>query len=137
MKKGLHPAGGGSKTRQSMAHEQNITQMLRRHIVQGNPLRGQTTQPKYGDFANGLDFHQALTRVREAEVEFLRLPSQLRSHCRNDVGNFLDLVSNPDRREELKKLGMIPEHVPSALERLTTVLEKAVGDTEKGGDQTP
>jgi len=85
-----------------------------RWVTHGVPVPAVGGEPSYGDFSMGLDFHEALNRVSEAESDFMKLPAPLRAHVENDPGLFLDLVFDPDRRGELEELGLIPTRAPVA-----------------------
>ncbi len=52
-----------------------------------NPAMG-----SYGDFSSGLDYHEAMTAVRDAERCFAALAPKIRSHCENDPGKLLEMV---------------------------------------------
>ena len=68
--------------------------------------------PKYGDFSTGLSYHDAMTRVTDAQHSFEHLPAHIKKHCRQDPGEFLDMVFDPARRAEMIELGMIDAAVP-------------------------
>jgi len=68
-----------------------------------NPSAG-----RYGDFSSGLDYHAALSSVREAEGIFMCFAPKIRDHVDNDAGKFLDMVYDPERRSELEELGIVP-----------------------------
>ncbi len=76
---------------------------------------------QYGDFSSGLDYHTAMSAVREAQAYFMCLPPKVRNHVDNDPGALLDLVYDPERRSELEELGLVapkepvrPEEPPAA-----------------------
>lgn len=126
---------GPSRTKQSFRGEADINAIMRKYAQTGvppyiDPRRG---RPLFGDFSNGLEFHEALTRVREAERTFSLIPAHVRSYVKNDVGNFLDLIYNPERRLECVKLGILPKEkgddVGKGLERV------AGRDSSSGGSR--
>lgn len=108
-----HPAGGPLMTRQSDALESDINHIINKWVTHGTvPVApGSLT---YGDFTSALSYHEALNKVIDAQSQFEALPASLRTHVQNDVGNFLDLVYDPARRDELEALGLVPERVPPA-----------------------
>jgi len=108
-----HPGGGRLMTKQAEASETDINTIVRRHISQRVPFPADGNA-SYGDFSEGSDFHAMLNRVREAEHTFAMLPVEVREYCANDPGRFLDLVYDPERREELVKLGLVDAAVPAA-----------------------
>lgn len=110
-----HPAGGRMMTKQSMAAETDINQIMSRWISTGAVPFGHNNQaPRYGDFSSGIDFKTALDQVREAERQFDLLPAHIRKHCDNDPQKFLAMVYDPSRRDELVQLGMVEEQLPAA-----------------------
>lgn len=108
----VQPEGGRLMTKQSQALETDVNQIVARHIATKTPLP--TGPLQYGDFTNAMDFHGALTRIREAELQFNRLPAHIRRHCNNDPGQYLDLVFDPDRVGELELLGLVDAQKPEA-----------------------
>lgn len=108
----VQPEGGRLMTKQSMAMESDINQIVARHVAHGTPFF-QSGNATYGDFSGALDYHGSLNAVLRAQSEFERLPAAIREHCRNDPGEFLDLVYDPARREELVKLGLVESAIPA------------------------
>jgi len=111
-KRVYQPEGGDLMTKQSQALETDVNAIVARHIAHNIPLPVDGRPARYGDFASGMDFHEAMNRVAEAEQSFENLPAHVRLHCHNDPGEFLDLVFNPDRADELVKLKLLPEQTP-------------------------
>lgn len=98
-------------TKQSEAPSTDINRIMDRWVRTGVvPQRGE--EPHYGDFSTKLDFHTALTRVRQAEDQFANLPPHVRKFCDNDPGKFLDLVMDADGRAQLEQLGMVSDFAP-------------------------
>lgn len=106
------PEGGRTLTKQSDALETDVNKIVARHIAHRMPLPGPGQNPMYGDFTGAVDYHTALTRLREAEIQFNNLPAHVRRACDNDPGKFLDLVYDPDRRDELVALGLVEAQLP-------------------------
>lgn len=112
-KRGTHPSGGKQLTKQSDALETDINRIINRFVAHLHVPDPNAPQPTYGNFADMPDFHTALNRVKEAENQFMQLPSQIRRHVENDPGKFLDMVHDPTRKEELVELGLLPGHEPA------------------------
>lgn len=110
----IHPEGGPLITKQSMAAQTDINQIMNRWVAHGIPPVASGKEPTYGDFANAQDFHASLNAVMAAQDQFDRLPAHIRKHCNNDPGEFLDLVYDPLRQAELVELGLKPDTVPAA-----------------------
>lgn len=109
-----HPVGQGiSKTRQADKDSCDINIIVDRLLKKGIVPRMAGGVAKYGDFSSGLDFKETLDRIMEAEDQFMELPAKVREACDNDPGRFLDLVADPEKREELEKLGMTPDRDPA------------------------
>lgn len=109
----VHPEGGRLLVKQSMAMESDINQIVARHVAHGVPfLPGD--RATYGDFSNFDGYHAALNDVMRAQDEFAKLPAAIREHCRNDPGEFLQMVYDPARRAELEKLGLVEAAAPQA-----------------------
>lgn len=106
------PEGGRMMTKQSMALESDINQIMNRYTVSRQLPMGNGRSPVYGDFSSGVDFHTAMNRVRDAEQAFKSLPAHVRDYVGNDPGKFLDLCFDPDRRDELLKLGLTEAVIP-------------------------
>lgn len=110
-RRSYHPEGGRQMTKQSEADSTDINRIMEKWIRTGVvPQSGQT--PHYGDFSSHLDFHTALSRVRQAEAEFMNLSPHVRKFCDNDPGKFLDLVMDADGRAQLEQLGMVSDFAP-------------------------
>lgn len=109
---GIHPSGGPVMTKQSMAAETDINNIVARHIAHDAPFFD-GGRAVYGDFTGAQDYHASLNRLIQAQDEFSRLPASVRDFCDNDPGKFLDLVMDEKRRPELVKLGLVPEAVPA------------------------
>lgn len=111
---GVHPdRGEPSKTVQSDALKSDIGSIMAKWIRDGVvPVTGK--EPRYGDFSTVGDFHTALNRVMAAQDDFYRyVPSKVRKYCDHDVGKFLELVYDPERRGELEELGLLEKQAPS------------------------
>lgn len=105
--------GGPSLTKQSMAAETDINQIVARHIAHDAPFFADG-RASYGDFFGAGDYHASLNAVMQAQDEFMKLPAAVRDHCKNDPGEFLQMVYDPARRDELVKLGLVEAAVPAA-----------------------
>lgn len=103
---------GETMTKQSMAMETDINAIVARHIAHGVPFpEGDTAV--YGDFSDGLTYHEACNAVLEAQATFMLLPAAVRDYCDNDPGRFLDLVHDPSKRADMEALGLVPQAVPA------------------------
>jgi len=105
-----HRGGGEVKTKQSDALQTDVNSILARWIQTGQPPQGRA--PSYGDFSDGLSYHEMHNRVLDAQAAFLDLPVEVRKHVDQDPGAFLDLVHTPEGLRELLELGLDPGWVP-------------------------
>jgi len=108
-----HPGGGRIMVKKAEHELANINSIMAKWITTGVvPVSGQ--EPSYGDFTNVEDYHSAMNQIKAADEDFLALPPHIRKHVRNDVGEFLDMVFDPERRGELEELGLAPTQAPEA-----------------------
>lgn len=115
----IHPEGGEILVKQSLSEETDINKIVERYAEYGTvPI---LSNPKFGDFTDGFTYHDVMSAVKEAEVDFLRLPARVRDLCENDVSVFLDKVFTEDGRKELEAAGLVKDQVP----------EQAVPSSEK------
>lgn len=106
-----HPEGGREMTKQAERDAADINVIMRLWKVNGvAPMTGAT--PRYGDFGDGIDYHECKNRLLQADADFAALPADVRSHVDNDPGAFLDMFSDPEKVEELVELGLVPERIP-------------------------
>lgn len=101
-----------SRTKQSFAEEADINFVVSRFMKTGylppvEEIGG--PQPRFGDFSDGMDFMDALSRVQEAQASFAGLPAAVRERFRNDPAELLVFVSDSGNRAEAVKLGLIAD----------------------------
>jgi len=70
--------------------------------------------PEFGDVSEVGDFKEALDRVQATQAWFRKLPAKVRSHFENDPVALMDAVGDPERYDELEKLGLFGEKVEAA-----------------------
>lgn len=104
-KRVFHPTGGPVLVKQADADRVNINAIVKQFVRTGE-LPENAREPRYGDFSDGASFFEVMTRVRQAESDFMALPSQVRAACKNDPAEFLDAAGDPERMEELRQLGL-------------------------------
>ena len=106
-KKYVFKTSGESLTQQHFKEECDVINIIKRHDRNGIIEHVQRGQARYGDFSNVADYREALHLVRDAQDEFMTIPSDIRKKFDNDPGKFYEFVSNPDNKEELKQMGFI------------------------------
>ena len=106
-KKYVFNTEGESLTQQHFKDECEVINIIKKHDRNGIIEHVQRGQARYGDFSNVADYREALDLVRDAQDEFMTIPSDIRKKFDNDPGKFYEFVSNPDNKEELKQMGFI------------------------------
>jgi len=104
------PVGSVSRTEQHHAQGANINTIMARYKKTG--LIPQFAGASYGDFSGVTDYQTALELVRQSQLEFERLPANIRRYFDDDPGKLLDFVADDANRAKAIELGLIP-HVPS------------------------
>ena len=97
---------GLSRTKQSFAPDCDINAIVRRWASTGVLEHQVLKEPRYGDFSTGGDYLGALTRVQEADDNFMQLPVELRNECDNDPSKFIEWTHNPENRKALEEKGL-------------------------------
>lgn len=98
---------GESLTQQHFAEESEINNIIRSHDRNGVIDHIHRGNAIYGDFSNITDLSDALIQIKEAQQEFLNIPSEIREKFKNDAGEFFKFASNPDNESELQKMGLL------------------------------
>ncbi|WP_445779306.1 hypothetical protein [Shewanella sp.] len=118
---------GDSLTKQSFAQECDVNWIVSRYMSNPNSdysqrlANGQVGQ--YGDFSNVPNYREALDTVRVGEESFMRLPPKLRTRFSNDAGIFMDFVSDPSNRAEMRTLGLLKPQKPVENEAKNVAVE--------------
>lgn len=97
-----------SMTKQSFKDECDINHIINRYDNTGLVAHLNQAQAKYGDVTQVTDYHDAMNIVAAAQQQFMMLNPKIRDHFNNDPAEFLDAANDPDKREELVELGLIP-----------------------------
>lgn len=100
------------KTKQSEAESADINFIMSKYIALGTPPPSAGMEPVYGDFSSGLDFHSAMNSVLQMKRDFEKLPLQVREACGHDPGKFIDMLYDPERIDEMEKLGLTEVYRP-------------------------
>lgn len=89
-----------SQTVQSDAHLADIKQIMR-SWGQGAQQSLDDAEMSFRDVTEFTDLQDAMNQAKEAEVEFLKLPSKVRELFGHDVAEWLDTSHDPEKREEI------------------------------------
>jgi phage internal scaffolding protein len=114
---------GESLTQEQFAEECKINNILRSHDQNGVINHIHRGNAIYGDFSNITDFSDALDQIKEAQSEFMNIPSEIREKFKNDAGEFFKFASNSENLDELRKMGLA---IPKDSVAMPT--EKAIPD---------
>jgi hypothetical protein len=115
-KRVTHRSGGREMVKRADAEGTDPQLIVQKWLKTGIPPVGTGRAPRYGDFSGVEDFHTCVERVRDAEEDFMNLPSSVRAACQNDAGIFLDKVATDDGLEELRKQGLEFESLPEPIQ---------------------
>lgn len=102
---------GVGRTKQSFKAECDINAIMKRYEKSGVIAHVNRYQGKYGDFGNGLDYHEAMSRVVSAQQMFNSLNSTIRTRFSNSPELFLSFVSDSKNIPEMRELGLLPKEV--------------------------
>lgn len=97
---------GESLTQQHFQEETEINNILRSHDRNGVINHIHKGNAIYGDFSNITDFSDALDQIREAQNEFMNIPSEIREKFQNDAGQFFKFASDPANLDQLVEMGL-------------------------------
>ncbi len=116
-----------SETVQSDAHLADIHNIMRSYGQQGMEMLDET-KLQFRDVTGFSDLADALNQAREAEVEFLKLPSKVREIFDHDVAVWLDTAHDQDKRAALVEQGFLKAaDVPAkVVEKVEKVVEEVV-----------
>lgn len=101
-----------SLTEQAHKNQCDIHRIIGKYKKSGLMTHVNAMEGKYADYPNSLDFQLMQVKIATAKSMFETIPSHIRAKFKNDVGQFLDYVTNPENRQEMIELGFKPEHLP-------------------------
>lgn len=103
-----------TRTQQQFKEECDINTIVERFGLTGE-LPENLKVPVSGDFTAVTDFQSAMQLIRSSQEAFMEMPASVRERFNNDPGAFVDFVSDPENREEARKLGILnPAPTPYA-----------------------
>jgi len=107
-----------SLTHQSFAKDADINNIMSKYAVSGvlvDPFNVDSGRvPRFGDFSDLVDYPTLVTRIGQAQADFMTLPSAVRAKFDNDVENLLSFISVPENVFEAVKLKVLPESMLEA-----------------------
>lgn len=99
---------GDTMTQQNFKDECDINTIMSKYRENGVLEHVTRFRGQYGELPDEVDYHNSANLVLEAEEMFAALPAKVRNHCDNDPAKFLQMVHDPERRDELEQLGLLP-----------------------------
>lgn len=102
-----------SLTKQEFKDECDINFIMARYEATGVVEHLAAGTPKYGDFTDVPDYHQAMNTVIQAESLFSALPAKVRERFANDPSQMLDFLRDPANRDEAIELGLVDRPKPA------------------------
>lgn len=93
--------------RQSEAAECDINRIVSQYVKTGYLPAGYA-EGVFADVSAIGDYRSAVERVRQAEVEFMKLPPKVRLRFENDPLAFVEFAIDPANRAEMEELGLLP-----------------------------
>ncbi len=95
-----------SETVQSDAHLADINQIMKTFAVGGFEALAEADL-QFMDVSEFTDLADALNQTREAELQFMKLPSKVREIFDHDVAVWLDTAHDEDKRDALVEGGFL------------------------------
>lgn len=130
----IFPEDELSLTQQQFKDECDINNIIRQWDSQGILTHVNVHNGEYADLSSySNDYHENLNIITQAQQTFMTLPATLRDEFKNDPGNFLDFVGNPDNRDKMAEYGLLD---PSKLES-SSPIQTAREDSSKASKTPP
>lgn len=96
-----------SRTIQSDAPKADIQKIIDSYRRVGIVEHLNQTEARFADVSEHDDYAQLMRTVRQAEVEFMKLPSKVREEFNHDVSAWLDAAHDVEKRDALVEEGVI------------------------------
>lgn len=101
-------------TDQSFKDECDINTIMAKYQSTGELPYVNEAQAQWLD-VTGMDFHEHMQFIVEAENLFAELPSAIRDRFHNDPAEFLDFTSDDNNRTELAQMGLLTPEATEAI----------------------
>ena len=100
-------------THQSFAKDADINNIMAKYAVSGvlvDPLNVDSgRQPRFGDFSDLVDYPTMVSRINQAQADFMTLPSDVRAKFSNSVEECLNFIAEPSNVREAVAMGLLPK----------------------------
>ncbi len=117
---------GPVMTVQSDAEEADIQKILKKYKEVGIIDHLNVTEATYRDVTTFSDFADVMRTAKEAEKDFMKLPSKVREIFKHDVATWLDTAHDEEKRTALREEGKISP--------LKSSTPETSGDSSSGND---
>jgi len=95
-----------SLTQQHFKDDCDINNIINKYEKTGQlPLSNKVG--RYADYSELTDYQGMLQTIQDAQDAFMELPALIRSKFRNNPGEMINFLQNPNNREEAIKLGLV------------------------------
>lgn len=145
----LDPATGEltqmpSMAKQEFKHECDINNVIKQfkphHMAE--MLRQNLAAGAYADLPDSYDYQEALELTKEAERQFMTVPSKVRERFGHDPAVFLAFTSDPKNLDEMRTLGLakpLPAPIPPMEVKIVSTDQSggAGGTPPAGGAKAP
>lgn len=101
-----HYPSGEAITKQAFKDQCDINAIIARWNSVGVLDHVNVREGVYGDFFSITDYTSSVRRVEAAMEDFMALPADIRSAFDNDPGKLIDGITDPERAEEMRGLGL-------------------------------
>ena len=102
--------GEESLTQQQFKDDADINTIIKKYISTGgyvDPFILNDKTPVYGDVSEVGDLYVTMNIIKDAESQFLALPSEIRERFNNDPMQLLEFVADEKNIDEATKLGLV------------------------------
>jgi hypothetical protein len=97
---------GESLTQQQFSEEAEINNIIAFHDRTGIIKNVQQGVANYGDYSEVHEYREALDLIRQADEDFMKLPSNVRRQFNNNAGDFFEFAGNPENVSQLVEMGL-------------------------------
>ena len=123
---------GESMTQQHFKEESEINNIIKKHDKNGIIESVARGNARYGDFSLVQDYKSSLDTIREANDNFMEIPSEIRKQFNNNAGEFFNFVQDPNNQSELIKMGLTktPESATPVADKPSSEVPSEDGHTD-------
>jgi phage internal scaffolding protein len=130
---------GESLTQQHFSQEHEINNIIAYHDRTGIIKNVQQGVAQYGDYSEVNEYRESLDMIREADENFMKLPSNIRRRFNNNAGDFFEFATNPENQEQMIEMGLAnrkPEEVGDNLANTAPPSTEPLNSEVDGGART-